>query len=106
MHALQVYCLPDNYEVVDRSLDDVRHVLDPRFTPADVAKLDKVGRRRGGKGYREGGRRRDEDRSGALAPLRLPLLVDKWGGQAVRYGWQKILPPTGISAERSAEHHL
>eukprot|EP00967_Tisochrysis_lutea_P070243 scaffold92598_cov18-Tisochrysis_lutea.AAC.1 len=37
----QVYCLPDNYEVVDRSLDDVRHVLDPRFTPADVAKLDK-----------------------------------------------------------------
>ncbi|KAF5835880.1 hypothetical protein DUNSADRAFT_6693 [Dunaliella salina] len=37
----KVYCLPDNYEVVDRSLDDVRHVLDPRFTPADVAKLDK-----------------------------------------------------------------
>lgn len=39
----QVFCLPDNYEVVDRSLDDVRHVLDPRFNKADVARLDKVG---------------------------------------------------------------
>jgi U4/U6.U5 tri-snRNP-associated protein 2 len=39
---MQVFCLPDNYEVVDRSLDDVRHVLDPRFTPNDVARLDKV----------------------------------------------------------------
>uniref|UniRef100_A0A7S0R5S7 Ubiquitinyl hydrolase 1 n=1 Tax=Chlamydomonas leiostraca TaxID=1034604 RepID=A0A7S0R5S7_9CHLO len=37
----KVYCLPDNYEVVDRSLDDVRYVLNPRFTPADVARLDK-----------------------------------------------------------------
>lgn len=25
--AVQVYCLPDNYEVVDRSLDDIRAVL-------------------------------------------------------------------------------
>ena len=28
---MQVYCLPDNYEVVDRSLDDIRAVLDPSF---------------------------------------------------------------------------
>jgi hypothetical protein len=28
----QVYCLPDNYEVVDRSLDDIRAVLNPAFT--------------------------------------------------------------------------
>lgn len=28
----KVYCLPDNYEVVDRSLDDIRAVLDPKFT--------------------------------------------------------------------------
>lgn len=41
-NILQVYCLPDNYEVVDRSLDDVRYVLNPRFQPADVARLDKV----------------------------------------------------------------
>jgi U4/U6.U5 tri-snRNP-associated protein 2 len=27
----RVYCLPDGYEVLDRSLDDIRHVLDPRF---------------------------------------------------------------------------
>lgn len=40
---VQVYCLPDNYEVVDRSLDDVRYVLNPRFAPTDVARLDKVG---------------------------------------------------------------
>eukprot|EP00882_Tetradesmus_deserticola_P027479 GHRQ01030433.1.p1 GENE.GHRQ01030433.1~~GHRQ01030433.1.p1 ORF type:complete len:126 (-),score=33.14 GHRQ01030433.1:111-488(-) len=28
----QVYCLPDNYEVADRSLDDIRAVLNPTFT--------------------------------------------------------------------------
>ena len=32
----RVYVLPDNYEVADRSLDDVRAVLDPRFTPQQV----------------------------------------------------------------------
>ena len=32
----RVYCLPDNYEVADRSLDDVRAVLDPRFTKEQV----------------------------------------------------------------------
>ncbi len=41
--AAQVYCLPDNYEVADRSLDDVRYMLNPRFAPQDVARLDKVG---------------------------------------------------------------
>ena len=30
--CFQVYCLPDNYEVVDRSLDDIRAVLNPHFT--------------------------------------------------------------------------
>lgn len=28
----QVYCLPDNYEVLDRSLDDIRAVLNPAFS--------------------------------------------------------------------------
>ncbi|KAL6762204.1 ubiquitin-specific protease 39 [Haematococcus lacustris] len=37
----RVYCLPDGYEVVDRSLDDVRYMLNPQFSPQDVAKLDK-----------------------------------------------------------------
>lgn len=36
----KVFCLPDGYEVVERSLDDIRHVLDPAFTPSDVAALD------------------------------------------------------------------
>lgn len=27
----KVYCLPDGYEINDPSLDDIRHVLNPRF---------------------------------------------------------------------------
>lgn len=27
----KVYCLPDGYEVIDPSLDDIIHVLNPRF---------------------------------------------------------------------------
>ncbi len=37
-----MYCLPDGYEVADQSLNDVRYMLDPRFTRQDVARLDKV----------------------------------------------------------------
>jgi hypothetical protein len=33
---LKVYCLPDNYEVVDRSIDDIRAVLNPAFTKEQV----------------------------------------------------------------------
>ena len=36
----RVYCLPDGYEVLDRSLDDIRHVLNPRFTADALAALD------------------------------------------------------------------
>jgi U4/U6.U5 tri-snRNP-associated protein 2 len=36
----RVYCLPDGYEVLDRSLDDIRHVLDPRFGADALAALD------------------------------------------------------------------
>ncbi len=39
--AVQVYCLPDNYEVLDKSLDDIRHVRDPRFRSEEIASLDK-----------------------------------------------------------------
>ena len=31
-----MYCLPDNYEVSDRSLDDIRHVLNPSFSSEEV----------------------------------------------------------------------
>nr|XP_027186252.1 U4/U6.U5 tri-snRNP-associated protein 2-like isoform X2 [Cicer arietinum] len=37
----KVYCLPDSYEINDPSLDDIRHVLNPRFTAKDVEQLDK-----------------------------------------------------------------
>ena len=37
----QVYCLPDNYEVLDKSLDDIRHVRDPLFKRDEVVALDK-----------------------------------------------------------------
>ncbi|XP_010538757.1 PREDICTED: U4/U6.U5 tri-snRNP-associated protein 2 [Tarenaya hassleriana] len=37
----KVYCLPDGYEINDPSLDDIRHVLNPRFTREQVKQLDK-----------------------------------------------------------------
>uniref|UniRef100_A0A6P3ZJF0 U4/U6.U5 tri-snRNP-associated protein 2-like isoform X1 n=1 Tax=Ziziphus jujuba TaxID=326968 RepID=A0A6P3ZJF0_ZIZJJ len=37
----KVYCLPDGYEISDPSLDDIRHVLNPRFTEEQVEQLDK-----------------------------------------------------------------
>ena len=32
----RVYCLPDGYEVIDRSLDIIRFVLNPTFAPQEV----------------------------------------------------------------------
>ncbi|KAL5769247.1 hypothetical protein ACOSP7_015807 [Xanthoceras sorbifolium] len=37
----KVYCLPDGYEISDTSLDDIRHVLNPRFTKEQVEQIDK-----------------------------------------------------------------
>lgn len=37
----KVYCLPDGYEINDPSLDDIRHVLNPRVTRKQVEQLDK-----------------------------------------------------------------
>ncbi|WJX36633.1 hypothetical protein P8452_24491 [Trifolium repens] len=36
----KLYCLPDGYEINDPSLDDIRRVLNPRFTAKDVEQLD------------------------------------------------------------------
>ena len=33
----RVYCLPDGYEVIDRSLDIIRFVLNPTFPPQEVS---------------------------------------------------------------------
>ncbi|CAN6220334.1 unnamed protein product [Urochloa humidicola] len=37
----RAYCLPDGYEINDPSLEDIRHVLNPRFTKDQVLHLDK-----------------------------------------------------------------
>ncbi|KAM7525136.1 hypothetical protein LguiA_015038 [Lonicera macranthoides] len=37
----KVYCLPDGYEINDPSLDDIRLVLNPRFSRKQVEQLDK-----------------------------------------------------------------
>ena len=34
--TLKFYCLPDNYEVKDATLEDIRYVLNPTFTDDDV----------------------------------------------------------------------
>lgn len=39
---VQVYCLPEGYEVAERSLDDIRYVLNPTFTAEEVLRLDQV----------------------------------------------------------------
>ncbi|GMF22598.1 unnamed protein product [Phytophthora fragariaefolia] len=36
----RIYCLPDNYEVVDNTLKPVQDALRPAFEPAQVARLD------------------------------------------------------------------
>ncbi|KAL6142805.1 hypothetical protein ACLB2K_061081 [Fragaria x ananassa] len=36
----RVYCLPDGYEISDPSLDDIQHVLNPKFTEEQVEKID------------------------------------------------------------------
>ncbi|KAI3934004.1 hypothetical protein MKW92_022105 [Papaver armeniacum] len=35
------YCLTDGYEINDPSLDDIRHVLNPRFSREQIVQLDK-----------------------------------------------------------------
>ena len=41
METKRVYVLPEGYEVYDQSLEDIRYVVDPKFTESDVRKLDK-----------------------------------------------------------------
>ncbi|KAI6692359.1 hypothetical protein NL676_020069 [Syzygium grande] len=41
LQSERVYCLPDGYEINDPSLDDIRHVLNPRFTREQVQQIDK-----------------------------------------------------------------
>jgi U4/U6.U5 tri-snRNP-associated protein 2 len=40
LETLKFYCLPDNYEIVDSSLDDIKYVLNPIFTNEEIKHLD------------------------------------------------------------------
>lgn len=40
----RVYCLPDGYEVLDPTLDDIKAALHPRFTAAQIKSLDRASR--------------------------------------------------------------
>lgn len=39
-HELRTYCLPDNYEVLDASVNDIRAVLRPKYSSDDVKAFD------------------------------------------------------------------
>uniref|UniRef100_A0A670IXI2 Ubiquitin carboxyl-terminal hydrolase 39 n=1 Tax=Podarcis muralis TaxID=64176 RepID=A0A670IXI2_PODMU len=41
LHTLKFYCLPDNYEIIDSSLEDITYVLKPTFTKQHISNLDK-----------------------------------------------------------------
>ena len=40
LHDSRIYCLPDSYEVVDSSLEDIKRCLSPKFTDDERANLD------------------------------------------------------------------
>ncbi|KOB61183.1 U4/U6.U5 tri-snRNP-associated protein 2, partial [Operophtera brumata] len=40
LHTLKFYCLPDNYEVIDSSLNDIKYVLNPIFDEEQIAQMD------------------------------------------------------------------
>ncbi|KAI9670374.1 MAG: hypothetical protein M1817_004417 [Caeruleum heppii] len=57
MQTQRVYVLPEGYEVKSKSLDDIKVVVDPRYSREEVSKLDKEPRASwdlGGKRYRPG----------------------------------------------------
>ena len=41
LNTYKFYCLPDNYQVIDSSLDDIKYVLNPTFEPEQITQLDK-----------------------------------------------------------------
>lgn len=52
--SLKVYVLPESYEVQNKTLEDIKYVVNPTYTKADVTKLDKeplIRRDLGGKKY-------------------------------------------------------
>ena len=44
LHTLKVFCLPDNYEVIDSSLEDIKYLLQPIFHQENIKHLDTTGK--------------------------------------------------------------
>ncbi|CAG9531620.1 unnamed protein product [Cercopithifilaria johnstoni] len=44
LSTLKFYCLPDNYEIIDPSLDDIKYVLKPTYTTKYIMKIDNMGK--------------------------------------------------------------
>ncbi|KAJ1521322.1 hypothetical protein ONE63_002998 [Megalurothrips usitatus] len=44
LYTLRFYCLPDNYEIIDSSLDDIKYVLNPTFDHDQIRGLDESGK--------------------------------------------------------------
>lgn len=44
LHDTKVYCLPENYEVVDASLNDIKYHLNPTYTEEEVRLMSSVAR--------------------------------------------------------------
>ncbi|KAJ2500229.1 U4 U6.U5 tri-snRNP-associated protein [Coemansia sp. RSA 1972] len=42
LKTLRVYVLPDNYEVMDKSLNDIKDVIQPTYSTQDVKRLDET----------------------------------------------------------------
>ncbi|KAJ2131336.1 U4 U6.U5 tri-snRNP-associated protein, partial [Coemansia sp. RSA 678] len=42
LKTLRVYVLPDNYEVMDKSLNDIKDVIQPTYSTRDVMRIDDV----------------------------------------------------------------
>ncbi|XP_044003408.1 U4/U6.U5 tri-snRNP-associated protein 2-like isoform X2 [Aphidius gifuensis] len=45
LHTLKFYCLPDNYEIVDHSLNDIKYVFNPTFSEKQIRELDTTSKR-------------------------------------------------------------
>ncbi|KAK2720118.1 ubiquitin carboxyl-terminal hydrolase 39-like [Artemia franciscana] len=57
LHTLKFYCLPDNYEIVDAPLEDIKYLINPTFSKEYIENLDKndtISRAIGGATYRPG----------------------------------------------------
>lgn len=40
IQSLKVYVLPESYEVKNKTLDDIKYVVNPTYTKEDVKRLD------------------------------------------------------------------